>query len=859
MAIHVSLKHIICLSLSFLVFLNHLSGQSLSEKKESLRASDSGLDPDTERFLQQINQETLEIHQRIRQLYGEVNQLYNNNASEEDFRLLLSEINEQRRYLNHLEETWREMASRQSNEDLYGLWHAPDTNLEQLIIDYGSQDYVYLIPPEVGGIRLSINSNLPIPRASWNEMLELILSQNGVGLKELNPYLRQLYLFKENHSDLKTLTNRRIDLEILPPNARVGFVISPEASDVNFILNNLQFLTNPVTTILQRFGRDILVIGKVTDVQDILKMFDFLVTNRGAKDYRLIPVSKLPATEMARILETIFDQIKPGPEGGVINEPNGLKVIILQNMAQALFIVGTRDEVQKATDVIQNIEESIGGARDRVVYWYTVKHSEPEELADILFRIYNLMVATGTGYGPLGYGPGNGFPGPFGGAFQQQPPGGGPPQDVNKVVVVNTPGAQNQGPPIPPPPPLPYLQKEPPPTLYGQEGYYQEGGYVVNPAPAQPRIFAPTEANVDRDNFIVDLKTGAIVMVVEVDTLPKLKELMRKLDVPKKMVHIETLLFEKILTRSTSYGLNLLRIGDAAANLHLTGGTFNNIAPLGLDAVIPGNAGVTEFFISRKKTSSGIPAFDAVYRFLLNQDDIQFNSCPSITTLNQTPATIAINEDISINTGIFEVETAKGVTLKDAYTRAQYGITISIKPTIHISGCEEDDQDYDYVTLETDITFDTIHPGGDPTRPDVTRRHITNMVDVADGESIILGGLRRKNTQDSKEAIPFIGELPGIGKLFSINSLEDSSTEMFILLTPHIIKDPKDHMRCLRQELLCVRPGDIPYYLQCVEEAHLNEKNRLMQGSMTILFGRPRERYYMLDVCTEECGEYEGG
>ena len=93
------------------------------------------------------------------------------------------------------------MVSRDTHGDGYGLWHSPDTNLEQLIIDYGSQDYVYLIPPEVGSIKISIDSNLPIPRSSWREMLDLILHQNGVGIRELNPYLRQLYLIKEDNSN----------------------------------------------------------------------------------------------------------------------------------------------------------------------------------------------------------------------------------------------------------------------------------------------------------------------------------------------------------------------------------------------------------------------------------------------------------------------------------------------------------------------------------------------------------------------------------------------------------------------------------------------------------------------------------
>ena len=575
------------------------------------------------------------------------------------------------------------MVTRNNRTEGYGLWHAPETTLEQLIIDYGSQDYVYFIPPEVGSIKLSINSNLPIPRAAWSEMLELILSQNGVGVRALNPYLRQLFLVKNNNSHLHLITNHRDDLEVLPPEVRVSFVLSPEPSEVRRTFGFLDKFINPNTTILQFLGRDILLIGPVGEIQDLLRLNDFITHNRGEKEYRLLPVFKIPADEMARILEAIFDQseeaISQSPpsssntQGGASRstpppaEISGLKIIPLQNMAQALFVVGTREEVRKAEEIVRNVESQIGGARDKIVFWYTVKHSEAEELADVLYRVYSLMITTGTG--------------------SETPPGAGSDNVQNKVVVDNNaPG----GPPLPSTPPP---QKEPPLLLYQQEGFYQEGGFIVNPAPAQPRVFESTDANNDRDNFIVDVKTGAIVMVIEADILPKIKDLLRKLDVPKRMVQIETLLFEKVLNRENSIGLNLLKIGDAAMNHHGTGAFFNNLFPKKAKGVLPANAGVTEFFLSRKRTDSGIPAFDLVYRFLLNQDDVQINSSPSLLTINQTPATIAINEDISINTGIFEVETSKGVTLKDAFTRAQYGITISIKPTIHLAQCEEDDSE----------------------------------------------------------------------------------------------------------------------------------------------------------------------
>lgn len=838
-----------------------LLSQSIAEKKANLKSSESDLDQETENFLLQINKETQEIHARIQRLYDEVMTLYRADAPPEQYRELLNQINELKRHLTQMELTWRELVAKSNRAEGYGLWHAPDTTLEQLIIDYGSQDFVYLIPPEVGGIKLSIDSNLPIPRASWSEMLELIMSQNGVGVKTLNPYLRQLYLTKQNNSHLRLITNKREDLLVLPPESRISFVLSPEPSEVRRTFSFLEKFINPATTVLQILGRDILLIGPSGEIQDLLRLYDFISVNRGEKDFRLLPIYKMQAEEMSKILGAIFDhsdapiQTSSNTPGGgnrsSASDVNGLKIIVLENMSQALFLVGTREEVRKAEEIVRSVESQVGGARDKVVFWYTVKHSEAEELADVLYRVYSLMITTGTG---------------------MESSQGGPDGGQNKVIVT-----ENNG--VPPQDLSP--QKEPPASLYQPEGFYQEGGYIVNPAPAQPRVFEATTANNDRDNFIVDVKTGAIVMVIEADIVPKMKDLLRKLDVPKKMVQIETLMFEKVLNRQNQMGLNLLKIGDAASNHHKSGALFNSHKHdekhgrhnkhgrhdnhHGHDILddILGGKGVFEFFLSRKWTDSGIPAFDLVYRFLLSQDDVQINSNPSLLTVNQTPATIAINEEISINTGIFEVETAKGNTLKDSFTRAQYGITISVKPTIHLAQDDDDEANYDYITLETDITFDSPN-GGKPDRPDVTRRHITNLVQVPDGDTVILGGLRRKISADSREAIPFLGELPGVGKLFSTNVLSDKSTEMFIFITPHIIKDPKEQLTCLRQELLCLRPGDLPYFLQCVEEAHRYERSRLMEGSMTLLFGPPRGRYYDVSAscsagCPQECmGEYDG-
>jgi len=815
--------------------LNPLSAQTISEKKAGLHSGASDLSNDLQSFLVEVNKDLAESEAKLTNLYKEVWTLYKQNADESAYKALMEDVCKIRCHMVALENNWREMATKSSVEDTYALWHQPDATLGQLIIDYGSNNYVYLLPQEISSIKLNVDSNLPVPRSSWNEMLELILSQNGVGIKQLNPYLRQLYFIKEDKSNLKLITSKRQDLEFLKPDERICFVITPEPVEIRRTFAFLDKFINPNSTALQMIGRDIIVIAQVAEIQDLLKLFDFVSSNRGDKEYKVISLRRVDADEMAKILGAIFDHL--GDETSTLEQSaplkkgskskgasassssssssaaNGLKIIALSHVAKAMFLVGTKEEIKKAEDIIFQVENQVGDAREKVIFWYTAKHSDPSELADVLEKIYKLMIENRT-------------------ELQDQ--------EERPLIGILGPGAV-PGAPFAPrsSPPQPY-----PPGPY-DDGFYLNDRYVVNDSPVQ--LDLKNDSNQNRNNFIVDIKTGSIVMVVDADILPKMKDLLKKLDVPKKMVQIEVLLFEKRIEKQNNFGLNLLKIGCLASDTNCTSFLFNDFSKGGFCK------GVTEFFFSSKKTDSGIPAFDAVYKFLLAQDDIQINANPSILTINQTPAKIEIAEEISVNTGVFEVETNKGVTLKDAFVRATYGIKIEITPTIHLHDCENDDDPLDYVTLVSDILFETIHPKIlNRDRPDVTRRMINNEVRVADGQTIILGGLRRKITCDAKESIPFLGELPGLGKLFSITSLHDNSTEMFIFITPKIVVDPAYDLERIRQEELCRRPGDIPYFLCCLVNAREHEKHRLMEESIRMLLGRtPECNFY-------QCGEYDG-
>jgi general secretion pathway protein D len=780
-----SLLSAITLQEKFEQLAGHGEGASLGPHDGSLRAVNASLD--------EKKKELLDLYADTHKKYAEMtaqklpqgtqNAQNAQNAIDHFVQKRREEIKAIKDEIRELEDQWKLLAANTEQQDVEGLWHQPDTCIGQLIVDYGSSDYVWLIPPEIAGLKVHVSSQLSIPKSNWNEMLELLLSGYGVGVKQLNTFLRQLFFLRLNQSNITTITDDRTELALLPKHERICFVMTPSPADVKRIFQFLERFIPQEQMSLQIVGSSIVSVGLVKEIAEVLKIYDFISSPKHSLEYRLISLQKAHSEEVAHILQSIFegDTIRSFDGGGDKPMPfypsdatPTFRIISLKHPAQSLFLLGRPDQLEKATKIIADIENRVGEVQEKTIYWYPCKNSEADELAKVLSQVYNKMIATGAGIS-------------------------------NKKKS----GAKPEPAPI-------ITDAGPEPKL------------IVSPPPIETEPMERKKAAEILDNFIVDNKTNSIVMVVEAYVLPKLKDLIKLLDVPKKMVQIDILLFEKKIVDTNSFGLNLLNLGDAAAQHHRTKLSWNKMTKKGL------GKGILNFAISRNP--SGL-AYDIGFNFLLSQEDVQINANPSVTTVNQTTAKIALVDEISLNTGVVEIDTTKATRLKDSYTRAQYGITIQLTPTIHakVDGTE-DENEPKYITLVTDINFDTPRPSKD-SRPDVIRRNIKNEVRIADGETVILGGLRRKILSEDKEVIPFLGELPGVGKLFSTTSFSDSNTEMFIFLTPKIVPDPTEQYRAMRRKELMLRPGDIPEFLKEVEEAKGDQKRALFEQGIQMLFG----------------------
>jgi len=88
--------------------------------------------------------------------------------------------------------------------------------------------------------------------------------------------------------------------------------------------------------------------------------------------------------------------------------------------------------------------------------------------------------------------------------------------------------------------------------------------------------------------------------------------------------------------------------------------------------------------------------------------------------------------------------------------------------------------------------------------PNVSTRNAKTSVVVANGESIVLGGLIRENSIMSSSGLPLLSKIPVLGALFGSQHLTKDRTELVLLITPKIIIDPlqaRDATNELRSKL----------------------------------------------------------
>ncbi|NVB83163.1 MAG: type II secretion system secretin GspD, partial [Kofleriaceae bacterium] len=297
---------------------------------------------------------------------------------------------------------------------------------------------------------------------------------------------------------------------------------------------------------------------------------------------------------------------------------------------------------------------------------------------------------------------------------------------------------------------------------------------------------------------IGDKPTNSLIVMSSGRDFIAVRDVIRRLDQPRRQIFIEAVILEVQLSKSLNLGTSShggLPVNDD--NAIVLGGvqtsTLKSINPASLATLTGLIGGIIGSPLTNSQSFLGtsIPSYAVLFQALANQDNSNILSTPHIIAIDNEKAEFSVGNNIPYKAGLSFgglPTTAGGATspigsIGTNIQREKLNLTLNVTP--HISS-------NDSVRLE--IEQETKDLGGsDPELgPTWAERKLKTQVVVHDQESVVIGGLIQEREIYSVTKVPLLGDIPLLGYLFKYSTKQKKKTNLLILLTPYIIKDQLD-------------------------------------------------------------------
>jgi general secretion pathway protein D len=307
-----------------------------------------------------------------------------------------------------------------------------------------------------------------------------------------------------------------------------------------------------------------------------------------------------------------------------------------------------------------------------------------------------------------------------------------------------------------------------------------------------------------------DAPTNSLIIQATPEIFSTLSEVIDALDTRRPQVLVEALIMEVDVDDATDLGLGWLYqasvLGDEG-RLAIGSGPFSGIStttsgtppvttttdlvpssiPAGLTSAIIGK------FIEVVDPSSPtgtklVPVIQGLMTASETDRGINIVSAPVILTADNEEAEIVVGDNIPVPTS--QVSTPTGAVGGQFDTsvnisRQDVGVTLRVTPQI---------SEGDTVRLQIFQELSEVQEGtlGSEQGPVTTNRKVENTVYVRDSEAVMIGGILSEAQGESEDKIPWLGDIPILGWAFKTTGDSVRKTNLLVILTPHIVRDPDD-------------------------------------------------------------------
>jgi general secretion pathway protein D len=482
------------------------------------------------------------------------------------------------------------------------------------------------------------------------------------------------------------------------------------------------------------------------------------------------------ANEMTKVMQAYASSV-PQPESFTA------QFIALPRINQLLVISHSETAWTYAKRWLDRIDVIAEGPGRRI-FVYPVENGKADELANVLSAAL-------------------GLPAPAGGAprrsledLHRSTPGGGTGQfGGSRSGTGTTPGTPSTGFGMQQPfgayaaaqIPAPAGQPTAPaaPTVPGAPA--APGLAPVPSVPRAPAAPAPTVRPEEQLRIVADPATNSLIIYGTAQEFQNIKNILKELDAVPRQVLLDVLVAEVSLTDTESLGVDYeIRPG----NTEFLGRTFpsrGSVLTGILNSLGAANAttGLTPFALGVTGIF-GPGNVRILVNALMTDSRVKILSSPSVLASDNRPARIQVGSEEPVATG--QLTAATGAITPSSSTTIQYrntGRIVTIIPQVNSKGL---------VNLQTLIEVSQRGPlvqvgTSNDLFPSFDLRQAETTAVVQDGDSLAIGGIIAENKRSDKSGIPYLMDIPVLGRFFRTTSDNTIRTELIMLITPHVIRN----------------------------------------------------------------------
>ena len=275
-----------------------------------------------------------------------------------------------------------------------------------------------------------------------------------------------------------------------------------------------------------------------------------------------------------------------------------------------------------------------------------------------------------------------------------------------------------------------------------------------------------------------DVINNSILVYASQETQRIVEQTLRQIDRPLMQVAIDATVAEVTLNDALTYGVQYFLAHSRNPGSQNAVSVTSTIAGSGWASVA-----LASMFPGLNFVLGPASMPNVVLNALHNVTDVKVLSNPSLVVLDNQAATLQVGDQVPISTGTATVLTANNTVVSTIDYR-NTGIILRVVPRISANG---------NVIIDVEQESSSVAPGSAGSlTPTISDRRVKSSISVASGQTVLLAGLISDETDRTRQGIPVLDKIPGIGDLFS----QQSSTK-----SPHRadhLHPPDRDPRCRR-------------------------------------------------------------